>query len=254
MFNFSPASPKPELGLLTGGTYTTCCLTQVKCVHLGSESFLLTAGTDGHLAIWPIRQALAKAGITGKGGFRCTTHPSVESTATQIQWTTHYRIHQSSIKCLALIPFSPTELIIATGGDDNAIAFTRVTSLPELPSPLICSALLIPQAHASTVTGIQWLGSTTSTYSQKKSASFRLASVSNDQRLKTWAVSIDLSQPGVEGLKVKKEANVYSAIADASCMEVIPGEGEEAGGVVIAGIGTETWRIGEQSESSKHVG
>jgi len=71
--------------------------------------------------------------------------------------------------------------------------------------------------------------------------------------LKTWILSVDLSKPGVKGLKVRKEGNLYSAIADASCLEVMPGEEGEAGGVVIAGIGTETWRIGEQSESSKHV-
>lgn len=104
------------------------------------------------------------------------------------------------------------------------------------------------------MTGIQFLGSTESTDRHEGHAPFRLASISNDQRLKTWMVSIDLSKPGVEGLKVTKDGSMYSAIADASCVEVMPGEGGEVGGVVIAGIGTEIWQVEEQFESSNISG
>jgi hypothetical protein len=104
------------------------------------------------------------------------------------------------------------------------------------------------------VTGIQFLGSTAPTGSHEGHGPFRLASASNDQRLKTWMLSIDLSKPGVEGLKVTKDGSMYSAIADASCVEVMPGDGGEVGGVVIAGIGTEMWRVGEQLESSNISG
>lgn len=80
--------------------------------------------------------------------------------------------------------------------------------------------------------------------------------MSNDQRLKTWNLSIDPTKPGIVGLQVKKEGDVYNEIADASCVEVLPGEGKGAGvrGVVVAGIGVELWRVGEGEGSSRGRG
>ncbi|MCJ1245216.1 hypothetical protein MMC30_002417 [Trapelia coarctata] len=243
--HFSPTSPTPQLTLLATGKYTTSCLTQIQTLHLSAASFLLTAATDGYIALWPLKPTLSHAGITSNASFRSTS-PPVKTPEAQIKWTTQRRIHQNSIKTLTLIPLSATDILIATGGDDGAIAFTRLTSSLDPSAPLVCATLLVPRAHASSVTGIQSLGSHTRppTATQEGYTSFRLVSVSNDQRLKTWVLSIDLGKEGVEGLEVGKERDVYSEIADASCVEVLPGEGGADRGVVVAGIGVERWGWG----------
>lgn len=194
-------------------------------------------------------QALSEAGITNTDGFRCASHPSAKDPEILTQWTSRHLIHQNSIKCLTVLPLSSSEFILATGGDDNAIAFTRLIRPLEPSAPPVCSTLLIPRAHASTVAGIQVLDTPVRIEAGALEFSFRLVSVSSDQRLKTWNLSVDLGKPGIEGLKVRKEGNVHSSIADASCVEVMHGEGGGAG-VMVAGIGMETWRIGDQLESN----
>ena len=73
--------------------------------------------------------------------------------------------------------------------------------------------LLIPNAHASAVTGLTLLSVS------EKENTYRFASVGNDQRLKTWGVSLDVTRDGVEGLQVERVADVYTGVADAAGLE-----------------------------------
>ena len=133
-------------------------------------------------------------------------------------------------------------MIVATGGDDNAVAFTRITFNAEFPNLPICSTLLLARAHASTVTGIQDLGPKLNSGQSLRKTSWTFATVGNDQRLKTWILTVDSRTPRAKGLSVRKGTSLHSSIADASCMEMTQGICGDKG-IMIAGIGVETWNV-----------
>lgn len=276
IFRYHTSTREKRFELLTKGSYTTCCLTQANQLHLGETlSVLCTASTDGHLAFWPLPNALS-----GQIDSLSTIPP--------LRCTTRTAIHQNSIKALDSIALSPSETLIATGGDDGAIALTRVR-IPPSPSEAdlefdittTTGTLLLPSAHASAVTGVVFItnSNTNSNNNKTKSTSHTphskqnndddqdqdrgrklshtLVSVGNDQRLRIWNVSIDLNLDaeekeknggGVEGIMdVKKVASVYTGIADAGCLGTYRDEDMQGRGwgwwVLVAGIGVERWRV-----------
>ena len=68
-------------------------------------------------------------------------------------------------------------------------------------------------------------------------------STGNDQRLKTWLVTIKDENPGVQGLSVSREGNEPCSVADVSCMELMTKSKSERVWAVVAGIGMEMWEI-----------
>lgn len=78
--------------------------------------------------------------------------------------------------------------------------------------------------------------------SSDKKQQLRFATASNDQKLKTWVVSVDLDKRGVDGVEVARERSESSSVADVTAIGVWrDGDGGE-GGVVLAGIGMEVWK------------
>lgn len=230
--------------LLCEATYITHCLTQCLYIHTTSTLHLCTASTDGHLAFWPLSTALSHYSITyNRKKLLHTTDPHTPQQPTQIEHIKRLPIHQNSIKTMTAAPLPLDDTLLITGGDDGAVAFTRLNSL--LDTPTSTSTLLIPKAHASAVTAITSLSPTpTNTNTASHAVSYRFASVGNDQRLKTWVVSIDQEQDGVMGMKVMRETDVPTAVADASSLDVdIDEEGRKR--VVVAGIGMESWAVGD---------
>jgi hypothetical protein len=237
--------------LISTGTYLTYCLTQALYLPFNSSIHLCTASTDGHISFWSLTDPLAEKGIL------TTPHGSAVKLSTQIplsssssssstnptHLTYHSRtkIHQSSIKTISSLPLSPSSYLIATGGDDGALGFTRVThrsnSSPSPPSSnlLTSSVLLIPNAHAAAITAITYLGrhpvlqtdQCDETYAgmnpRRKKNHHVFATTGPDQRLQTWFVRIDLGKEGgVEGLEVergKRGVVVDTAVADVACLE-----------------------------------
>jgi len=151
-------------------------------------------------------------------------------------------------------------VLLATAGDDGAVAFSRMslakTAEKEVQSqsavvpPItqqgtlrafsaVISTLLIPKAHASAVTALQLLDSRSEGMSNSKK--YRFVTSGNDQRLKTWLLTIDIDKPGVEGFAVSKVHNQATAVADVSSMDLVINEEAGMRGVVIAGIGLEVW-------------
>ena len=235
-------SANPDFELLSTGIYTTCCLMQSKYLHSGDHSFLLTTGTDGYIALWPLNRAFFEIVSGDDDELRHTFQRMLKSRDDQMQWSQRQQIHQSSIKCLTVLHLSSTDIIVGSGGDDNALAFTRVTFDQENSTPPVCATLLVPRAHASTITGIQCLNYSKASDLEPGKDPWRFVTVSNDQRLKSWALDVELEKPGVEGFAVRKQRNVYSSIADASCMELGPRQNNGDQVVVVGGIGLEIWR------------
>ena len=172
-------------------------------------------------------------------------------------------IHQNAIICAQLIDCShesqdsdSQDYLLLTGGDDNALAFTRFSSWSQSASSIETSSLdpystthtstlLLPRAHAAAVRAIavkrrRLVGSV---------LELEIVTASNDQRLKTWHVRLNANEKGVEGLSAVKGKNLYTAVADIAGVDVVEGmeEGQvsndkrngEAGQVrvVVCGVG-----------------
>lgn len=233
IFRYRTATGNKRFELLASGSYTTYCLTQATPLRI-SETFggLCTASTDGHLAFWPH-----------------TNPPSLHNddlpTSPPLHWTKRAAIHQSCVKALDSTTISQSERLIVTGGDDGAIAFTRVGI--RKPSEVVfeVASLLIPSAHASAVTGVVFISmSESERHGDENETGLKVASVGNDQRLKIWEVNIDVKQAGVEGVEVSRVVNVYTSVADASSLATY----RDADGqrwLLVAGIGLERWRVGD---------
>ena len=165
------------------------------------------------------------------------------------------KIHQNAIICAQLVDCShasqddqPKDYLLITGGDDNALAFTRFSVSSQSSSPhstIHTSILLLPRAHAAAVRAIaiKRHGVINSILE------LDIVTASNDQRLKTWHVRFDMSKTGVEGLSVVKGRNVYTTVADIAGVDVI--EGQEQRGIgdeqlnEMGGVAEETWDKGD---------
>ena len=217
-------------------SYSTYCLTQA--VHLqANDTFqLLTASTDGHIAIWPIvmTETFQRKGRTTPSNQSPPPSSLSEKALSPLQLNkphTRIKIHQSSIKALMTIHLSPSTILVATGGDDGALAFTRIVinndlnaPTPPPPHTVQHSTLLIPKAHASAINAITSIGHHTTTTAtttttttippiiiivqekkKKKHAAaappppqpnpksiLRFATAGNDQRLRIWQLLLPL--------------------------------------------------------------
>ena len=287
-YHTSPSTSRHNkpFNLLSEGSYTTYCLTQATYLPFGNPllSGLCTASTDGHLAFWPLPNPLLSRPNDAAAAAADVDVPIKTTTRnpSSLNWTTRTALHQNSIKALDRISISQSESLIVTGGDDGAIAFTRV-GIHKLSQEVVfdTASLLIPSAHASAVTGVVFLGRPEFESESKSEPEFEsefrnmndtdsnnnhnnnnnnnnknskraitLATVGNDQRLKLWHVSIHTTTPndleGTEsGIEVKRVANVYTSIADASALGFYRDEADGRGRVVVVGIGVERWEVGD---------
>ena len=239
--------------LVSASTYTTCCLMQIQYLHIGPS--LITAGTDGSIVFWPLDEVIQEFGVSIKGRLQYDTTLNTIDRISNLLWGTRHCVHQSSIKCMAVTYISVDAIVVVTGGDDNALAFTHVTNASQKPGIApICSTLLLPRAHSSTITGVQCLNPPHCSPRDVSKHSIRYATISNDQRLKTWTLEMSLDFTGAWSISVKKGANVYSSIADASCLEVSSSMNAGEKAIHIGGIGTESWlfEAGDTEELVQH--
>ncbi|ATY59178.1 WD domain containing [Cordyceps militaris] len=191
--------------LVCAGRYTGACLTQVR--HLETSGGLLqvvTASTDGHLALW-------------RGSSSTGTYELVQT----------LRVHQSSVKSLDMVRLADG-YGVATGGDDNALAWTLLRLRNEEGGFRAGLGAMVERAHAAAVTGVALV---------EMHGEVRCVSVSNDQWVRTWRL-------GEGGMRLLGEA--YSGVADAGDVVALArGEEEDAKGprVMVAGVGLEVWRL-----------
>ncbi|KAK4451564.1 WD40-repeat-containing domain protein [Podospora aff. communis PSN243] len=215
-------SKQPGFRLLSTGHYTGACLTQIRHLHTtAQELHVLTASTDGHLAIWSSAQA-------SDGGDY--SHFSL---------TAATKLHQSTIKCMDMSSSSSPGLLpthrylVVTGGDDNALGFLYILFTPSRSTFTILNKSRVKSAHAAAVTGLAVLPS-----HFEPSAGGQLtevATVSNDQRIKVWGIST----ADEEGrIRFQMRDDRYSSVADAGDLEVIgPGR------LMVGGVGVEIWEF-----------
>ena len=232
---FDANKPEHKFSLLFTGTYSTCCLTQIRIVTLEVEIYAIAAGTDGHMMLWRMTQALIDGGLEYNNG-EVIYLPNVPrpTTCQELAWERRIPLHQSSIQSMTVVNISKVDILLATGGDDNALAFTRLSL--DTDNPINSSPPVIPSAHAGAITAIQHTtlppppnSSSEAETEARIIHTFRLFTTSTDQRLKTWIVTFDPSQRGVEGLDINRTDDVHSTVADVHCMELLVGS-EDGGG------------------------
>lgn len=187
------------------GRYTSSCLTQIKHLHVAErEVKLLTASTDGYLALW-----------------------ESNSSSADLTMLSNTKIHQNAIKSLAISISNLPDIIVATGGDDNALAFTLFSSTSSNPK-----IFRMRSAHAAAITGLSFIP-------RPVGGMLRVVSSGNDQRVREWEVRV----VGGE-VRVEKMGDVFTAVADVGGVEVLRGEGEGEGRkVLVVGNGMEVWNV-----------
>jgi WD repeat-containing protein 6 len=209
--------------LLSAGHYTGACLTQIRHLHTtDQELHVLTASTDGHLAIWSSTQALDAEGYS----------PFSLTAAT--------KLHQSTIKSMDISssssPDSPStcRYLAVTGGDDNALGLLDIVFTPLTSTFTILNKSRIKSAHAAAVTGVNVLPPHFE--SSARGQVTEVATVSNDQRVKVWRVARADSEEGRMEVQVREDR--YSSVADAGDLEAIgPGR------LMVGGVGIELWEF-----------
>ena len=224
-----------HLDLPCYGVYTTCCLTQIRIIS--SRSLLITAGTDGFVALWSIPVTMAVEHTIP------TSSTIRAGDFTPLELMSRHKVHQSTIKSMAVLSSSPS-IILVTSGDDNALALTRIETTEKELAQHKYSTLLIPSAHASAVNAVQALDESDSLDNQGKvpmQSVFTFMTTGNDQRVKRWLLRAELDKPGVEGFYLKRVFNKTSSVADASCMAMMSSRNTKA--VAIAGVGIEVFGI-----------
>lgn len=150
---------------LARGRYTSACLTQINVLPLpDGETVVLTASTDGHLALWEF------------GG---DDDGLVDETdAVELAMVERTKVHQSAILSLDILPIGSDGFIVATGGDDNAIALTY------LGGKNLELRTVVPSAHAAAVSGLCFSAHS----SVDSKGKFRFCTVGGDQKVKHWTV------------------------------------------------------------------
>lgn len=216
--------------LLAQGQYTGACLMQIRhlTVQPGPDGpwdlHVLTASTDGHLALWKATETSVKPG----------SHAFAKYELIEAQ-----RLHQSSIKAIDLraLPHatssSPCSYAVFTGGDDNAIGHVRLTAGAGARFR-ITSRSLVSGAHAAAITGL-CIADIEEVGGAAGLCRVRLCTASNDQKVRSWVAAVG---DGGAGGKVSLVGDVYSAVADCGDLEQL-GDGR----VVVAGVGMELWTV-----------
>lgn len=168
------------------GSYTGACLTQVKSFGISQDHpVVLTASTDGHIAIWK----------------------TLQDDGEEREWALQHvvKVHQSSIKCLHLAENRDIkDYLVVTGGDDNALAVTTLRK----DDYTATSQRIVRKAHAAAINGVAVV---------EKGSELIALTVSNDQRLKAWKIAADESR-GIELC-----VDVYSGVADAGDIVLLEG-------------------------------
>ena len=278
--DFAPPNPD-RFTLQYSGTYGTNCLTQIQTLNSShSSKILCTASSDGHLALWHSPTPPDPESNNLSPSHRQLIHQS--SIASILTIPLHSNVADTtqppSTETTAISeppPNSPPlrTTIIITGSDDQSLALTLFTQTPPPPSlspppqahpppsapaaTILPPQLLIPNAHASAITSLAYLGHD-QRIDNSHETDLRFASVGNDQRLKTWIVTVRTNTDSCDGsvaasnVRIRKVGDVYTGVADASSLDSYREEDGGTGGeggdqekwnLIVAGIGMESWKV-----------
>ncbi|KAH7027656.1 uncharacterized protein B0I36DRAFT_351162 [Microdochium trichocladiopsis] len=240
--------------------YTGACLMQLRHLgfsssstddHIRRQPHVLTASTDGHLAVF--------VGVQPDLGIEPVTPETMDGASPQASRARHAaadktsliaRLHQSGIKSLDMLrlptssPCASSSYLVVTGGDDNALGVMHLSYTASTAKYKVQGKFIVRSAHAAAVTGIGIVRL------ENGGRDAVVASTSNDQRVKTWRV-VGWQEP--EATRVLLVGDEYSGVADSGDLEIISrgglgGDGDDgeaftAGSFIVGGVGMEVWRV-----------
>ena len=220
-----------KFALLSTTPYSTCCLTRLLSYATNARRICCTAGGDGHLALWEfgLRSPYDLALVKRHHVHQSSIHALI---SVNISGSIH---EQVSLAQSQSSPQNHADILFITGGDDQALAVTRCTSVCDLEGDVQMSTLLVPGAHASAITDVAYI-----TSSRDRSV-HSFATVGTDQRIKIWLMTLG-SGTGVDGIELKKARDISTGISDASSL----GIWKHASGsqkLFVAGDGIEYWDV-----------
>lgn len=224
--------------LIGTGNYTSSCLTQIR--HLGIQGdamTILTASTDGRIPIWKLPLNHQFVGEDMENSF----HPSPP----RLEMLSTSKIHQNAIKSLNFVKSQAEDyFLVATGGDDNALAISMYQSHDMSCKP---RTFILRAAHAAAITGVCIMPVSVVDGGKE---SFRVVTSSNDQRVKEWEVSVSGSE-GIVVVEIKNTGDVFTSVADVGDLAILSGGTEENEGhdgkkqILVVGNGMEIWSVSE---------
>ena len=204
------------------------CLTQARFLGSiqGTELRVCTASTNGWVDLW----LLGTEQFIHNGSLVSEETPQRKRPLVN---------HAGSVKCSDVLNLSPTESLMISGGDGGSIAFTYMRCSQQASQNILakCTSTMIRHHHASAVTGLKCIR----LEQGHAEASLLVASVGNDQRLKLGKVRIDERKDGPPEIEYVTLAEVYTNVGDAAALEQF--DDEDGRWLLVAGIGTETWRV-----------
>jgi WD40 repeat protein len=211
--------------LLVRGQYTTACLTKINHLNVTDTGLhILTAATDGSLCTWHARlNALADP----------------DAQAQEFSLLSYKKVHQNAVKSLDVATIhAGRRTVVATGGDDNALAIT----IYDAPESLAIfqskpETIILRSAHAAAITALAFIIG-----SKDEDGGLSIVSSGTDQRVKTWRVNFrprEEEHVDVCPISVEMVGDEFTSVSDIGDLAVLDeGKGTKA---IIVGQGMDVW-------------
>ncbi|KAF9977384.1 WD repeat-containing protein 6 [Actinomortierella ambigua] len=224
------------------GSHHNHCILQTKLVAVEDGLLLFTAATDGKIALFDISLSIQqflnqykahpeyvpvrRRGRPERSEFELQKQLFCQPLSKPLLEVT---VHMSGINSLHVRNNGEGALVVVSGGDDNALAVTRIQAVWDRSSQkiVISDARVASRedlAHGAAIQGVNMLDERT------------VVSTSQDQMLTTW----DLTAQADHGLEVlKKRESVFVHVPDPSTMDILNSQNPSVNFVAIAGIGAQ---------------
>ncbi|KAI8884166.1 WD40 repeat-like protein [Backusella circina FSU 941] len=160
-----------QFSLAGDGTWHAKCILQIKHIVIHGRLFFFTSATDGRIAFWDLTDSFEC--VTGQDDFENEPKKAAFRLGEPIY---HYSAHMSGVNALEIVPQKDTHhILIVTGGEDNALTASLFSIQQQQIQP-IGGIFTIPDAHASSITGIKMIDDS-------------IFTTSTDQRLNMWRIN-----------------------------------------------------------------
>jgi hypothetical protein len=206
-----------KFSLIAIDQYKSSCLMQLRHLKISHELVFLTAGTEGYLTVW-------------RAELSCQT--------SKLVMLSNHRLHQSSIKALDIL-VKDNHIVVATGGDDNALGVTvyQADDLARKPR-----GIMVRSAHSAAITGLSLL----SKYLSQDGEEMKIVTSSNDQRVKEWALRTGVDNALLDRLNqmsIRKVGDAFTSVADVSDLATLSTKEGDPRKVLVMGNGMEVYDV-----------
>ncbi|KAF9168921.1 WD repeat-containing protein 6 [Mortierella sp. AD010] len=225
-------------------SYHQKCILQVSHVRVGEGIMMLTAATDGKIAIWDLTSALdkfLKKYDADENKVVKPHSPSYGKNKQKVQKRYAQKLdspiaevtaHMSGVNSLYVQNLGQDGILAISGGDDNALAavLIKATWNPSLRAIEAQSANVIARddyAHGSAIQAVFMINAS------------EIVTTSQDQMLSLWHLD-RVGGNGSDAALVKLESQ-FVHVPDPSTMDILTSEDKTK--VIIAGIGVQVFDV-----------